>query len=74
LVVRQLTNSCHSLLGRRRPALQPLQVAGESCGARLAQPARQAAVDHGLLAGVQADAGALVDQLPDPLEVGAVRS
>jgi hypothetical protein len=31
--------------------------------AGLAQAARQAAVDHGLLAGVQADAGALVDQL-----------
>jgi hypothetical protein len=60
---------------RRSPArpLQPLQVAAEVAVPGLAQPARQAAVDHGLLAGVQADAGALVDQLADAVEVGAVR-
>jgi hypothetical protein len=47
-----------------------MQVVGKAAVAGLAQPARQAAVDHGLLAGVQADAGALVDQLADALEVG----
>ena len=63
LVVRQLTNSCHSASPPRRRLLEPLQVVGERAVAGLAQAARQPAVDHGLLAGVQADAGALVDQL-----------
>jgi hypothetical protein len=64
LVVRQLTNSCHSPSGcAAHGALQPLQVGREAAVAGLAQAARQAAVDHGLLAGVQADARALVDQL-----------
>jgi hypothetical protein len=37
----------------------------------VSQAARQAAAGHGLLAGVQADAGVLIDEFPHPLEVGA---
>jgi hypothetical protein len=54
----------------RAALFQPLQVGREAAVAGLAQAPRQAAVDHGLLAGVQADAGALVDQRADALEVG----
>ena len=39
-----------------------LQVVGEAAVAGFAQPARQPAVHHRLLAGVQADAGVVVDQ------------
>ena len=75
LVVRQLTNSCHSASrGARRRCSQPLQVVGERAVAGLAQAARQAAVDHRLLAGVQADAGVLVDQLAHALEVAAPKT
>src|SRR5436853_391079 len=47
------------LAGGPRGALQPLQVVREAAVAGLAQAARQAAVHHGLLARVQADARAL---------------
>jgi hypothetical protein len=50
--------------------LERLQVVAEASVAGLAQPARQPAVDHGLLAGVQADAGTRVDQRAHALEVG----
>jgi len=60
--------------GRRGAALlQPVQVIGEALAPRLAQPPCQAAVDHGLLAGVQADAGVLVDEAADALEVGRLQ-
>ena len=64
------------LLGARCTArlLEPLQVACERAVAGFAQTARQAAVDHRLLAGVQADAGALVDQLANALEVGVAEA
>src|SRR5437773_853166 len=60
------------LLSARRTArtLEPLQVAHERAVAGFAQTARQAAVDHRLLAGVQAAARALVDELANALEVG----
>ena len=58
-------------LGRAAAALlQPLQVVSEVGVACLAQAARQPAVDHGLLAGIQADARALVDQAAHLLVVG----
>jgi hypothetical protein len=49
--------------------LQPAQVIAERAVAGLAQPARQAAVDHRLLAGMQVDAGVVVDELAHALEV-----
>ena len=69
-MVRPLTNSCHSerAAASRACSSQP-QVVAERAVAGLAQPARQPAVDHGLLAGVQADAGVLVDQVAHALEV-----
>ena len=42
--------------------LQPTQVVVKAGVPRIAQPPRQAAVDHGVLAIVQADASALIDQ------------
>ena len=70
LVVRQLTNSCHSgARGAVVRLLQPAQVVAERAVAGLAQAARQAAVDHRLLAGVQADAGVVVDEPAHALEV-----
>ena len=49
--------------------LEPLQVGRERFVAGVAQAARQAAVNHRLLALVQADAGMLVNQLADTVEV-----
>ena len=54
----------------RRCGLQRAQVVGERAVVQLAQPAREAAVDHRLLAGVQADAGMLVNELAHALEIG----
>jgi hypothetical protein len=51
---------------------QGLQVLPERLMAAVADHARHAAVHHGLLARVQADAGARVDELSDPLEIGGV--
>ncbi len=50
--------------------LRPLRVICERAVTRVAKAARQPAVHHGLLAAVQADAGTLIDQLPNPIEVG----
>jgi hypothetical protein len=49
--------------------LQPAQVIAERAVAGFTQSARQAAVDHGLLAGMQVDAGVVVDETAHALEV-----
>jgi len=59
---------------RAADALQPVQVVGEALVAGVAQPARQPAVDHRMLAVVQRDASVLIDQLADPFEVGAAEA
>ena len=70
---RRLRETGHRSFGAAG-SFQPLQVGGERAVAGLAQPARQPAVDHGLLAGVQADAGVLVNQLAHALEVGCAEA
>jgi hypothetical protein len=62
---REIRGQCvHELLPLHTVGLrfQPVQVGGEAVVTRLAQAPGQAAVDHGVLAIVQADAGPLVDQ------------
>ena len=49
---------------------QPPEVIAEARMPRLAQPPRKAAVDHGMLAVMQADARALVNQRLHPRKVG----
>mmetsp|Transcript_60042 Transcript_60042/g.142148 ORF Transcript_60042/g.142148 Transcript_60042/m.142148 type:complete len:263 (+) Transcript_60042:1817-2605(+) len=71
-VGRQAVDEFLPFLGARRAArcFEPLQIAGEAPVSRLAQAPREPAVDHRMLAIVQADAGMLVDQLAHAVEVG----
>src|SRR5690606_3492242 len=55
-----------------RAALEPLQIAFEGHMARFTQTPGQAAVDHRLLALMQADAGTLVDEGADAGEIPRV--
>src|SRR5690606_26691116 len=54
----------------RFAAFEPVEIGRETGLPQSAQPARQPAVDHVLLAGVQVDAGACVDQPAHALEIG----